>query len=155
MAIIQKKVLTTMKLLLLLLNQQFAFSSYMSIKLYQMDVKYSFLNGYLQEQVYVKKPSIFVNVNPPNNVFKLNKALYALKQAPKAQYMVIRISILISNNSIQNLNVGRIVRSYLGQKFRWQDHNTILRFNDLILPGSTRLVSIIKKIHIIQISLSL
>ena len=56
-----------------------AFSSYMNIKLYQMDVKGAFIKGYLQEEVYVKKPPGLENLNLPNHVFKLNKALYGLK----------------------------------------------------------------------------
>ena len=45
----------------------------MNIKLYQMEVKCAFLNGYLQEEVYVKQPPRFENLNLPNRVFKLNK----------------------------------------------------------------------------------
>ena len=61
-----------------------AFALYMKIKLYQMDVKCVFLNGYLQEEVYVKQLPSFENPNLPNHLFKLNKALYGLKQTPRA-----------------------------------------------------------------------
>ena len=44
-----------------------------------MDVKGAFIKGYLQEEVYVKKPPGLENLNLPNHVFKLNKALYGLK----------------------------------------------------------------------------
>ena len=58
----------------------------MEIKLHQMDVKSAFLNGYLKEEIYVKQPLGFENPDFPNHVFKLNKALYGLEQAPKTLY---------------------------------------------------------------------
>ena len=51
-----------------------------------MDIKSVFLNGMLQEEVYVKKPKGFVDPHRPDDVYKLKKALYSLKQAPKAWY---------------------------------------------------------------------
>nr|AAP53706.1 retrotransposon protein, putative, unclassified [Oryza sativa Japonica Group] len=63
-----------------------AFAASKGFKLYQMDVKSAFLNGFIQEEVYVKQPPGFENPDFPNHVFKLSKALYGLKQAPRAWY---------------------------------------------------------------------
>ena len=63
-----------------------AFASHHNFKLQQMDVKSAFLNGPLNELVYVKQPPGFEHPKLPNHVYKLNKALYGLKQAPRAWY---------------------------------------------------------------------
>ncbi|GKC26592.1 retrovirus-related pol polyprotein from transposon TNT 1-94 [Tanacetum coccineum] len=55
-------------------------------KLYQMDVKSAFLNGFINEEVYVAQPPRFIDFQKLNYVYKLKKALYGLKQAPKAWY---------------------------------------------------------------------
>jgi hypothetical protein len=52
--------------------------------IYQMNMKSAFLNGLIKEVVYVEQPSGFKNDKYPNNVFKLNNALYGLKEAPRA-----------------------------------------------------------------------
>ncbi|XP_075657613.1 uncharacterized protein LOC142627619 [Castanea sativa] len=58
----------------------------MNFKLYQIDVKSAFLNGLLNEEVFVEQPKGFQDPHFPDNVLKLKKALYGLKQASRAWY---------------------------------------------------------------------
>ena len=58
----------------------------MNFKLYQMDMKSAFLNGFLNEEVFVEQPKGFQDPHFPDHVFRLKKALYGLKQASRAWY---------------------------------------------------------------------
>ena len=59
-----------------------------------MDVKSAFLNGYINELVYVEQPPGFEDDKKTNHVYKLIKALYGLKQAPRAWYERLRDFLL-------------------------------------------------------------
>nr|GEW74343.1 hypothetical protein [Tanacetum cinerariifolium] len=66
-----------------------AFASYMRFIVYQMDVKRAFLNGTIDEEVYVTQPHDFVDSKFPNKVYKVVKALYGLHQAFRAWYVTL------------------------------------------------------------------
>ncbi|GJU66865.1 retrovirus-related pol polyprotein from transposon TNT 1-94 [Tanacetum coccineum] len=73
----------------------------MKWQIYQMDVKSAFLNGVIGEEVYVEQPPGFIKVGKETQVLKLNKALYKLKQAPRAWNT--RIDSYLKKNSQEDL----------------------------------------------------
>nr|GFA04027.1 hypothetical protein [Tanacetum cinerariifolium] len=61
-----------------------AYASFMDFSVYKMDVKSAFLYGTIEEEVYVSQPLGFVDPKFPNRVYKVEKDLYGLHQAPRA-----------------------------------------------------------------------
>ncbi|GKA14056.1 retrovirus-related pol polyprotein from transposon TNT 1-94, partial [Tanacetum coccineum] len=85
--------------------------------IFQMDVKTAFFNGELKEEVYVSQPEGFVDQDNPSHVYKLKKALYGLRQAPRAWYDMLS-SFLIS----QHFSKGAVDPTL----FTWQVGNDLL-----------------------------
>jgi hypothetical protein len=73
-----------------------AYVAHHSFKLFQMNMKSTYLNGPIKEEVYMDQPPRFEDDRYPDHVYKLSKALYGLKQAPRAWYECLR-DFLISN----------------------------------------------------------
>ena len=67
-----------------------------------MDVKMAFLNGHLDEQVYMGQLEGFENKDYPNNVQQLKKALYSLKQEPRDWYKRIDSYMMSNQSNISN-----------------------------------------------------
>ncbi|GJR99580.1 putative ribonuclease H-like domain-containing protein [Tanacetum coccineum] len=63
-----------------------AYASFKDFMVYQMDVKSAFLYEKIEEEVYVCQPPGFEDPNFPDRVYKVEKALYGLHQAPRAWY---------------------------------------------------------------------
>ncbi|GJS52033.1 retrovirus-related pol polyprotein from transposon TNT 1-94 [Tanacetum coccineum] len=100
-------------------------------KLYQMDVKSAFLNGFINEEVYVAQPSGFIDFQKPNYVYKLKKALYGLKQAPKAWYARLK-AFLIKHEYLMGM-----VDNTLFTKKSKSHLNIVQIYVDDIIFGST------------------
>ena len=70
-----------------------------------MDVKSAFLNGLISEKVFAEQPSGFRDQTLPNHVYKLNKALHGLRQAPRVWYG--RLSKFLLENDFVRENMER------------------------------------------------
>ncbi|KAD2392849.1 hypothetical protein E3N88_39826 [Mikania micrantha] len=71
-----------------------AYASFKKFKVYQMDVKSAFLHGVISETVYVSQPPGFEDPLHRDQVYKLDKALYGLHQAPRAWYETLSTHLL-------------------------------------------------------------
>ncbi|GKB96404.1 retrovirus-related pol polyprotein from transposon TNT 1-94, partial [Tanacetum coccineum] len=87
-----------------------AFAAHMNLVVYQMDVKTAFLNGNLQEEVYVSQSDGFVDPDNPNHVYKPNKALYGLKQAPRAWYDMLSSFLICQDFSKGSVDPTMFIR---------------------------------------------
>ncbi|GKF63400.1 putative ribonuclease H-like domain-containing protein, partial [Tanacetum coccineum] len=74
----------------------FAYASFMGFVVYQMDVKSALLYGTIEEEVYVCQPPGFEDPQFTDKVYKVEKALYGLHQAPRAWYETLS-TYLIDN----------------------------------------------------------
>jgi len=84
-----------------------AYTCMKGFRLHQMDVKSAFLNGYIDEEVYVSQPPGFEDHNNPDHVFKLKKALYGLKQAPRQWYE--RLSNFLLSQGYEREKIDKIL----------------------------------------------
>nr|GEV32452.1 retrovirus-related Pol polyprotein from transposon TNT 1-94 [Tanacetum cinerariifolium] len=71
-----------------------AYASFMGFMVYQMDMKSAFLYERIKEEVYVCQPSGFEDPGHPDKVYKVVKALYSLRQAPRAWYETLANHLL-------------------------------------------------------------
>ncbi|GJX42425.1 putative ribonuclease H-like domain-containing protein [Tanacetum coccineum] len=79
-----------------------AYASFMGFIVYQMDVKSAFLYGTIEEEVYVCQPPGFEDPQFPDKVYKVEKALYGLHQAPRAWYETLS-TYLLENGFIRGI----------------------------------------------------
>ncbi|GJZ16213.1 retrovirus-related pol polyprotein from transposon TNT 1-94 [Tanacetum coccineum] len=102
----------------------------MNMIVYQMDVKTTFLNGILREEVYVSQPDGFVDQDNPNHVYKLKKALCGLKQAPRAWYDLLSKFLLSQEFSKGTVDPTLFIRrQVLWMRSQLTDYG--LRFNKI------------------------
>nr|GEV03418.1 protein ALP1-like [Tanacetum cinerariifolium] len=87
-----------------------AYASFMGFMMYQMDVKSAFLYGTIKEEVYVCQPLGFEDLDNPNKVYKVVKALYGLHQAPRAWYETLANYLLENGFQRGKIHPGLFIK---------------------------------------------
>ncbi|GKC74603.1 putative ribonuclease H-like domain-containing protein, partial [Tanacetum coccineum] len=109
-----------------------AYASFMGFIMYQMDVKSAFLYGTIEEEVYVCQPTGFEELQFPDKVYKVEKALYSLHQALRAWYETL--STYLIKNGFRRGTIDKTL-------FIKKDKGDILLvqvYDDDIIFGSTK-----------------
>ncbi|GJW47469.1 retrovirus-related pol polyprotein from transposon TNT 1-94 [Tanacetum coccineum] len=109
-----------------------AYASFKDFVVYQIDVKSAFLYGKIEEEVYVCQPPGFKDPDFPDRVYKVEKALYGLHQAPRAWYETLSTYLL--DNGFQR---GKIDKT-LFIKRQKGDILLVQVYVDDIIFGSTK-----------------
>ncbi|GKC40973.1 putative ribonuclease H-like domain-containing protein, partial [Tanacetum coccineum] len=109
-----------------------AYASFKDFVVYQMDIKSAFLYGKIEEEVYVCQPLGFEDPEFPDRVYKVEKALYGLHQAPRAWYETLSTYLL--ENGFQR---GTIDKTLFIKKVKG-DILLVQVYVDDIIFGSTK-----------------
>ncbi|WVZ83063.1 hypothetical protein U9M48_030245 [Paspalum notatum var. saurae] len=109
-----------------------AFAASKGFKLQHMDVKLAFLNGFIEEEVYVRQPPNFESAKFSDRMYKLRKTLYGLKQAPRAWYARLKSFMLKSRFVMGSVDKILFLLSRDGDTLIVQ-----IYVNDIIFGGSS------------------
>ena len=107
----------------------------MGWEIHQMDVKTTFLNGVIEEEVYIEQPKGFETHEKKSHVCRLKKALYGLKQAPRAWYS--RIDGYLQKMGFVKSDVDPNLYYLVVEN---EPLILVLYVDDLFLIGSSRLI---------------
>nr|GEU81252.1 hypothetical protein [Tanacetum cinerariifolium] len=91
-----------------------AYASFMGFTVYQMDVNNAFLYGTIDEEVYVMQPPGFQDPEFPARVYKVEKAMYGLHQAPRAWYGTLSKYLLTNGFQKGTINQTLFIRKHRG-----------------------------------------
>ena len=109
-----------------------AIAAFYDYEIWQMDVKTTFLNGYLKEELYMMQPESFVYPNGANKVCKLQQSIYGLVQASRS-WNIRFDSVIKTYGFIHSFGEACIYKKVSGSSVAF----LILYVDDILLIGSS------------------
>jgi hypothetical protein len=100
-------------------------------KIHQLDVYNAFLNGIIQEEVYIAEPHGFIDPTFPSHVCRLHKSLYGLEQAPRAWYNWLSEFLISIGFQASKVNTSLFILSFGGAMIY-----LFVYVDDILLTGS-------------------
>ncbi|GJY65327.1 retrovirus-related pol polyprotein from transposon TNT 1-94 [Tanacetum coccineum] len=125
-----------------------AYASFMGFIVYQMDVKSAFLYGTIEEEVYVCQPPSFEDPQFPNKVYKVEKALYGLHQAPRAWYETLSTYLLENGFRRGIINKTLFIKKDKG------DIMLVQRDDGIFISQDKYVVDILKKFDFVTMKIA-
>eukprot|EP00253_Pinus_taeda_P016060 PITA_16060 len=119
----------------------------MGWKIQQMDVKTTFLNGMIEEEVYIENPEGFETFNKESHVCRLKRALYRLKQAPCAWYTGINSYFIELIKSYKEDLIGEVKMKDLGLMHYFLEMEVCKGYEKLFFSQGKFSNEILKKFH--------
>nr|GEV39696.1 hypothetical protein [Tanacetum cinerariifolium] len=116
-----------------------AYASFMGFTVYHMDVKSAFLYGTIDEEVYVMQPPGFQDLEYPARVYKVEKAMYGLHQAPRAWYGTLS-KYLLTNGFQRVKRIFRYLKGHpkLGLWYPKDSPFDLVAYSDSDYGGATQ-----------------
>nr|GEW61309.1 ribonuclease H-like domain-containing protein [Tanacetum cinerariifolium] len=103
-----------------------AYASFMGFMVYQKDVKSAFLYGTIVEEVYVYQPIGFEDLDYPDKVYKVVKALYGLHQAPRAWYETLANYLLENRFQRGKIDQTLVIKKQKGLQVKQKDNGIFI-----------------------------
>ncbi|CAN6542484.1 unnamed protein product [Malus baccata var. baccata] len=122
--------------------------------LFQMDVKNAFLHGDLEKEMYMKLPLGHPRENEPNKVYRLHKAIYGLKQSPRACIAGKLVVLIYVDNLIitgDNISEIKMLKQSLHQKFAIKDLGPLKYFLRIEVATSSKALFLNQRKYVLDI----
>ncbi|GJY43421.1 putative ribonuclease H-like domain-containing protein [Tanacetum coccineum] len=128
-----------------------AYASFKDFVVYQMDVKSAFLYGKIEKEVYVCQPLGFEDLDFPGRVYKVEKALYGLHQAPRAWYETLLTYLLDNGFQRGKIDKTLFIKSSMGELTFFLGLQVQQKKDGIFICQDKYVVEILKKFRFIEV----